>query len=164
MEQTTVLQAEEIEELVGRFGTILFRFSLVTLGNASDAEDAVQETFIRYVQKRPVLKDEEHVRAWLLKVCRNKCMDILRWRNRHQTVDIDEVAAYTGKRESSGIFEALARLPEKYRTVLLLYYVEDYRAEEIAKVIDRTTSAVKMRLKKGRLLLKEAYEEMEEFQ
>lgn len=49
-------------------------------------------------------------------------------------------------------------LPDKFRTVLVLYYVEEYRIEEIAKIIGRTNSAVKMRLQKGRRLLREAYE------
>ena len=57
----------------------------------------------------------------------------------------------------SGIMEALMVLPEKYKSVLYLYYVEEYRMEDIAGMIGRTSSAVKMRLKKGRQLLKDAY-------
>ena len=57
-----------------------------------------------------------------------------------------------------GIIEALTVLPEKYRLVLTLYYIEGYRIEDIAKIISRTSSAVKMRLQKGRKLLKEIYE------
>ncbi len=151
-----------IEAAVGTYGDILYRFCLVTLGNTGDAEDAVQETFIRYLRKRPVFRDEEHEKAWLLKVAQNKCRDILRWRARHRTVDIDEIAAAAGPAENTGILDALFSLPEKYRTVLLLCCVEGFTTAEAAKIIGRTPSAVKMRLQKGRSLLKQAYEEMEE--
>ena len=57
----------------------------------------------------------------------------------------------------SGILEALTMVPEKFRLVLTLYYIEEYRIEDIAKIIGRTTSAVKMRLQKGRKLLEEIY-------
>lgn len=53
--------------------------------------------------------------------------------------------------------DALMGIPDKFRTVLVLYYVEEYSIEEIAKIIGKTASAVKMRLQKGRRLLKEAY-------
>ncbi len=158
MENTSVLQAERVETLVGTYGNMLFRFCLITLGNTGDAEDAVQETFIRFVRKQPSFRDHEHEKAWLLKVAGNQCRDILRRRSRHPSADIDEVVVPAAEEpHKSAVLDALMTLPEKYRTVLLLYYVEEYDTRKIAKLIGRTPSAVKMRLKKGRELLTEAY-------
>ncbi len=162
MENTPALQAERIDTLVHTYGNMLFRFCLMILGSTGDAEDAVQETFISCLKRQPVFNDSEHEKAWLLKTASNKCRDILRWRSRHAYTDIDEIAGYirdtnADRPPDTGILEALMTLPEKYRSVLILHYVEEYSTQQISRIIGRTPSAVKMRLKKGRELLKEAY-------
>lgn len=149
--------ADDIEVIVHAYGNILFRLCLIMLGNASDAEDAVQETMIRYLQKKPRFENAEHEKAWLIKVASNKCKDILRLKKRHPIVNIDEINEFTKDASDSGILDALMTLPDKYRMVLVLYYVEEYSIDNIAEMIGRTPSAVKMRLQKGRRLLEEAY-------
>ena len=72
-------------------------------------------------------------------------------------VELEEWNSVVNENIDSGILEALMTLPEKFRLVLILYYVEEYRIEEIAKIIGKTKSAVKMRLQKGRRLLEEIY-------
>ncbi len=158
MEHTSTRPADDIEKIVYTYGNMLFRLCLITLGNASDAQDVVQETLIKYLKKAPEFRDEEHKKAWLTKVANNHCRDILRYKNRHQTVNIEEINEFSKAESDSGILEALMTLPDKYRTVLFLYYVEEYSTCEIAGMIGKTASAVKMRLKKGRQLLKVAYE------
>lgn len=157
MRDTSARPAERIEEIVDTYGNMLFRLCLITLGNACDAEDVVQETFIKYLQKVPEFKDNEHEKAWLIKVATNKCRDILRSRRRYPVVNIDEINEFTKDSSDSGILEALMTLPDKFRIVLVLYYVEEYSVREISQLIGRTESAVKMRLQKGRRLLSEAY-------
>lgn len=157
MANTSARPADELERVMQTYGNMLFRIALITLGNASDAEDAVQDTLIKYLQKAPEFREREHEKAWLLKVIANTCKDNLRFRSRHQTLDIEEIQEYTKEIQDTGILEALMSLPEKLRVVLTLYYVEEYSIETIAKVIGRTTSAVKMRLQKGRKLLEEIY-------
>jgi len=139
------------------YGNVLFRLCLITLGNADDVEDAVQETLIKYLDKAPVFKDEEHRKAWLLTVAANQCKDMLRFKKRHPLTNIDDINEFINEKSDSGILDALMTLPEKYRMVLELYYVEECSIESIAKMVGRTTSAVKMRLQKGRKLLSEAY-------
>lgn len=157
MANTSARPADELERVMQTYGNMLFRIALITLGNASDAEDAVQDTLIKYMRKAPKFQEREHEKAWLLKVTANTCKDLLRFRNRHQTVDIEEIQEFSRETSDTGILEALMSLPEKFRLVLTLYYVEEYPIEVIAKVIGRTTSAVKMRLQKGRKLLEEIY-------
>lgn len=157
MENKPAELEEDIEKLMHTYGNKLFRLCFITLGNASDAEDAVQEVFIKYLQKAPKFKDEEHKKAWLLTVAANQCRDMLRFKKRHPTVDMEEVREFTKEKEDSGILDALMMLPEKYRVVLILYYVEEYKVETIAKMVGRKKSAIKMRLQKGRKLLEQAY-------
>ena len=157
MENTSARPADELKRVMQTYGNMLFRLALITLGNVSDAEDAVQETLIKYMQKAPKFREREHEKAWLLKVAANTCKDVLRFQSRHRTLDIEEIQEVSKETTDTGIIEALMSLPEKFRVVLTLYYVEEYSIETIAKVIGRTTSAVKMRLQKGRKLLEEIY-------
>ncbi len=146
-----------IEAIVNTYGNILYRLCYVILKNESDAEDVVQETIIKYLEKKPSLASYEHTKAWLITVAKNKCKDMLRYKKRHFHVDIDEMIETPTTSSDAGVLDALMTLPEKFRLVLILYYVEEYKVEEIAKIIGKTSSAVKMRLQKGRQLLKEKY-------
>ena len=82
---------------------------------------------------------------------------MLRFRLRHPQISLEYLQGLSSDPHDSGILEALMSLPEKFRLVLILYYVEEYRVEDIARIIRRTPSAVKMRLQKGRRLLEEKY-------
>ena len=157
MEKSLARPAGDVERVVHTYGNMLFRVCLITLGNASDAEDVIQETMITYLQKKSEFKDAEHEKAWLITVASNKCKDLLRFRARHPMIDLEQIQEFVTEDSDSGILEALMTLPEKFRIVLILYYVEEYRIEDIAKVIGKTPSAVKMRLQKGRGLLEKVY-------
>lgn len=149
----------EIEEVLNKYGDLIFRTCLILLGNTEDAQDAVQDTMIKYIRKAPKFQDENHEKAWLLKVSSNRCKDIIRYRMNHSKFDVEILEQFSDESEDTGILEALMQIPEKYRLVLTLYYVDEYKIEEIAEIINRTASAVKMRLKKGRELLRKKYGE-----
>ena len=157
MGKTSVRPADEIERILRQYGDALYRLCLAMLGGSHDAEDAVQETLIRFFRKAPVFRDAEHEKAWLITVAANICRDMLRRRARHPQTEMEQIEIPQETVREDGILDALATLPEKYRLVLVLHYVEGYRVEEVAKTIARTPSAVKMRLQKGRRLLEEAY-------
>ena len=93
MEHKSARPAENIETIMDTYGNMLFRLCLITLGNASDAEDVVQETMIKYLQKTPVFKNAEHEKAWFITVATNKCRDILRFKHRHPVINIEELHA-----------------------------------------------------------------------
>lgn len=157
MKEISVRSADEVEHVVGTYGTMLFRICLIILGSQSDAEDAVQNTFLQYMQKSPLFANKEHEKAWLIKVATNHCRNVKRFWQMHPQSDLTDVQTSVSDLESCGIIEALMKLPEKFRIVMVLYYVEEYSMEEIARIIGKTTSAVKMRLCKGRKLLEESY-------
>lgn len=147
----------EAEAALTAYGDMLYRLCLVMLRNEADAEDAVQDTFLQYLRRAPRFENAGHERAWLITTAKNKCHDILRYRRRHPPLPADAALPELPDPADSGILQALLALPEKYRLVLMLYYVEDVPIREIARTIQRTPSAVKMRLQKGRRLLEEAY-------
>ncbi|MBQ2926730.1 MAG: RNA polymerase sigma factor [Ruminiclostridium sp.] len=150
------LPANTIEEALDRYGDRLYRLALVMLKRPMDAEDAVQEVFLRYLDRLGTFQDAEHEKAWLLRVTTNQCRDILRARQRHPKIGLDQIPEEGHQPQDRAIWEALMALPEKYREVLVLHAVEGYRVEEIAKLIGKTPSAVKMRLSRGRKLLEES--------
>lgn len=159
MKNTSDRPADDIERIVYKYGDMLYRLCMVMLRSESDAEDAVQETIIKYYQKAPTFESAEHEKAWLIRVATNLCRDTLRYRIRHPQIDEEFLSKISCDSTDSGILEALTDLPEKYRLVMTLYYIEDCRIEDIAKIIGRTSSAVKMRLQKGRRLLEAIYRE-----
>ena len=150
-----MLTSDEVREAVDEYGDMLYRLCLVMLRNTADAEDAVQETYIKYMLSSPPFNDDEHEKAWLITVAANKCRDMLRFRKRHAADSDDILRDRAAETESRGVLEALLEVPEKYRIVLTLHYIEGYKVDEIAKMLGKTPSAVKMRLAKGRELLKE---------
>lgn len=159
MTEPSVRPADDIETTINKYGDMLYRLCILMLKNESDAEDAVQETMIKYYRKAPAFEDDEHEKAWLIRVAANQCRDLLRFRTRHPQIDAEYLDNIGCEITESGILEALTALPEKYRLVLTLYYVEECRIEDIAKIIHRTASAVKMRLQKGRKMLEKIYRE-----
>ena len=152
-----MLTGDCAREAVGNYGDMLYRICLVMLKNSADAEDAVQETFITYIQKSPVFESKGHEKAWLITVATNKCRDMLRYRMRHQTESEAVLMNYAVEKSDSGIIEALMELPEKYRIVLMLHYVEEYKINEISDIVGSSASAVKMRLSRGRKMLEEKF-------
>ncbi len=158
MKNTLARPADDLEWVMDTYGNMLFRLCLVMLSNSADAEDALQEVMFKYYRKAPAFTDEEHRKAWLLTVAGNQCKDMLRFRTKHPLAEDTDIYDYKkDDSENSGILDALKRLPEKFRLVLILHYVEEYPVKDIARMIGKTPSAVKMRLQKGRKLLAEAY-------
>lgn len=156
MNQISENTALGIEKAIEMHSDMLFRVCLIMLGNESDAEDAVQETFLKYLEKSPEFNDSEHEKAWLIKVANNKCKDIIRYRKKSVHICTDSVND-SYETEVDSLSEILMKIPEKFRMVLTLYYIEDYKVNEIAVLIGKTPSAVKMRLKKGREIFEEQY-------
>jgi RNA polymerase sigma-70 factor (ECF subfamily) len=146
------------------YGTMLFKLCLVMLANEADAEDAVQDTFLKYMKRNPGFESDEHEKAWFIRVGTNVCRDMLRARKRRPTVDMDEISELIGEEEPDRLemlemLEQILVLPQKIRTVIYLFYVEEYKVKEIARMIRASVSAVKMRLSRGRILLKLEMEE-----
>lgn len=147
---------KDIREAVIKYSDILYKICIVILCNEQDAQDAIQDTFCRYLEKKPEFRDEEHEKAWLIKVATNICRDMIRFRIRHPKVSIDEVENTLAAPEQREILKELLELPVKQKTVIYLHYVEGYQIKEIANILGITESAVKVRLLRGRKQMRDA--------
>lgn len=147
----------DMERIIDKYGNMLFRICLVILCNEYDAEDVVQETFIKYLTKSPTFKDSEHEKAWLITVATNFCKNIRRFKLMHQHINISKLQLYSKDEANYGLLDLLMKLPNKHKTVLLLYYVEGYKVDEIANILKISSSAVKKRLQRGRELIRDRY-------
>ena len=148
----------DARRVVKEYGNSLYRLCSVMTGNREDADDAVQECFLKYVEKAPEFNDSEHEKAWLIRVASNICKDILRKRKHQSFVSLDEIRNLSTSEDNAQILGMLVSLEEKYRIVIHLHYVEGYKAGEIASMLGITEAAVKKRLQRGRDALREIYE------
>lgn len=148
---------EEIENIVNSYSNMLFRLCFIMLRNNQDAEDAVSDAFMKYIEEYQAFADEEHTKAWLIKVATNRCRDMLKFYKIRRHLNIDDVAEYCKTNDEIGILTELLSFPEKYRTVIHLHYIEGYKTYEIAKMLDISSSAVRKRLQYGRERLKIEY-------
>ncbi len=141
---------KNIREAVIKYSDMLYKICIVILCNEQDVQDAIQDTFCRYLEKKPDFRDEEHEKAWLIKVATNICRDMIRFRIRHPKIPIDEVENILVAPEQRETLKELLELPVKQKTVIYLHYVEGYSVKDIANILGITESAVKSRLLRGR--------------
>lgn len=147
----------EIEQIVEKYGDMLFRICLINLGNKQDTHDAVQETLLRFLEQTRKFQNEEHIKAWLIRVAMNICKDMRRFKMRHPLVRYDELQDYYTTNKDFGILEEVMSLPYKQKAVIYLYYVEGYRTLEIANLLHISESVVRKRMQRGREQLKLQY-------
>ncbi|MBQ8474095.1 MAG: RNA polymerase sigma factor [Clostridia bacterium] len=149
----------DFNEVYDSYADMLFRLSLSYVRYREDAEDIVQEVFVSYITNSPPFFDEGHRQAWLIKVTMNKCRDLARHKSIRQHLSYDEIGDVASDDEVYGegaeLFAALEALQEQYRVAVMLHYFEGFSVEEIAKILSISVSGVKMRLSRGRRMLKE---------
>lgn len=152
---------QTVQELVALYQNSLFAAAFNVCKNAQDAEDIVQDTFIQYYTMKKEFDNEQHIRAWLLRVAINKAKNANHtfWRrNKLSLEDYMETLTFDTP-QSENLFETVMQLPEKYRIVIHLFYYEDYSVREIADILQLSESNVKARLSRGRSLLKKVLKE-----
>lgn len=155
------LMRQTIQELVERYQNSLYAVAFNVCKNQQDAEDAVQDTFLQYYNSKKEFESEQHIRAWLIRVAINKAknMNLSFWRkNKTSLEDYMETLVFETP-ESEHLFETVMGLPEKYRIVIHLFYYEDYSVREIGEILKISESNVKVRLSRGRMLLRETLKE-----
>ena len=142
------------EALTRRYGPAVFRLAYARTGSRADAEDVMQEVFLRLLRARPKFSSEEHAKAWLLRVAANCANDLFRapWRRREEP--LAEGLSAPEELERGGVVEAVLALPPKYRAAVHLYYYEELSVEEIAEILGRRPGTVKSRLSRARALLR----------
>ena len=150
------MERQAFMDAVAQHQDMVYRIALHWFGIPQDAEDAVQEVFLRlYTEEKP-FDGPEHLRRWLLRVTVNVCKDALKspWRNRRISMESIPEPVFE-EPEQRELYREVLALPEKYRTVLGLYYYEELSTKEIAVLLNIRQTAVTTRLSRGRDLLKQ---------
>ena len=151
---------ETIHRLVERYSPMLLWLACTLLDSAADAEDAVQEVFLKLLTSRPAFRDEEHEKAWRIRTTLHRASDIRR-RAERRNVALDEAAcgAAAPPEGESPLLSAVQALPETYSSVIHLYYYEGYSIKEIAKLLGLPAPTVGTRLARGRERLRQLLKE-----
>lgn len=152
-----VVDSSEFNRIVDKFADVVFRSALNFCGNKSDAEDITQNAFIKLLKSNVDFENDDHIRKWLIRVTANESKSLWRsfWNKKVISFqDLDYELAYI-ESDKNEVFTEVMKLPEKYRTVLHLYYYEGYQCGEIASVLGISESNVQTRLMRARNMLKE---------
>ena len=155
------LNNEQLFETVySNYADMVYRLALSYLNHKEDAEDVVQDVFTKYMCGLHFPMDKEHEKAWFIRVTINQCHDSLRRRKHRTHTSLEETENLPGYEQEIPFMlqETLQNLPEKYKSVIILHYLEGFSVQEIAKICRISVSATKMRLSRGREILKNEHE------
>ena len=143
-----------IKEVIDKYSDMVYRIALTRSGSIENAEDIFQEVFMRFSEKKLKFRNEEHEKAWLIRVTINLSKNIKLYAWNKKVVSLTENIEYETK-EKSNIFEIVQQLPQNYRTVIYLLYYEGYKVKEIADIMKKREGTIKTWLYRARELLKE---------
>ena len=154
-EREFIRHYEELKDTV-------YRIAFTYVKNTADALDIVQEVMIKLYRCREVFTDDIHCRQWVIRVTVNQAKDVLRsaWLKKREDSDLSLIPDLT--REDHQILSLILSLPQKYRSVIVLHYVEGYSYAETADILRISEAAAKMRAKRGRQMLKDEWKEGED--
>lgn len=142
-----------VQDIVKKYFDTVYRLALSQTKNKSDAEDITQDVFLRFVQNSKPFSSFEHIKAWLIRVTINRCHSLFTSSWHKKTEALSEEIPFDSP-EKSDVYYAVLELPQKYRTVIHLFYYEDMSVAEIGKVLNRNESTIKSQLYRARELLK----------
>jgi len=157
----------DFDGVIKLYSDTVYRLAFARAGNSYDAEDITQEVFLRYIRAGKTFSDEEHRKAWLIRTAINTSVNVMKSAykrryggepdyNSENTATDDNIARLEDK---SVVYNAVLKLPEKYRIVIHLFYYEDMKIERISEVTGIGINTVKSRLKRARDLLREELKE-----
>ena len=155
MAKPTLYVGYTYEEVVRNYAQAVAGVCMMQLQNHADAEDCFQNTFVKLLTKNPSLRDENHLKNWLLRVAVNECHNLRKKNSRVVSIETmtDEPSYYQSEDELD-LSWALMKLKPDYREILYLHYCERYKVDEIAEIVGRKPNTVKVMLKRGREMLK----------
>ncbi|WP_242634603.1 sigma-70 family RNA polymerase sigma factor [Bacillus timonensis] len=156
---------EKLKWLMDQYGQEVIMLAYTYVKDKQLAEDITQEVFIKCYEKLDSFRNESSYKTWIYRITINKCKDVFRsWHYRHLVIT-DFVKVKKEKASHSAEFENIKReeklrvadavmsLPIKLREVIILYYYEDLKIDEIASMLETKANTVKTRLHRARLAL-----------
>ena len=148
---------QEANRAIETYADTVRRLCMIHLKNSSDTEDIFQNVFLKYILSSTVFENEEHEKAWIIRVTINECKDLLKNFFRSHVVSIDEILGLCAEdtSETGEVLEAVLSLPAKYRDVIYLYFYEEYSAVEIGKILSKNVNSVYTLLSRAKGLLRD---------
>ena len=144
----------DFESVYSRNAPNVYRMCYLRLGQREDAEDAVQNVFVRYLRSGAEFESDEHERAYFLRAAHNECVNIKRLVYRHSHTEFEDIpeqlVSYYDDTDRFEVGDILRGLPPKYREILYMFYYEDLTTAAIAKLLGRNESTVRTQLQKAR--------------
>lgn len=147
---------EDFEALYHRNADHVYRVCFMFMKNPSEAEDALQDTFLRAMEKAPPFAGEDHEKGWFIVTASNICKNKLKYWFRKKRTGRDEVLDRIKHRDhySFEVFDEILNLPTKYKTAIYLYYYEGYTSAEIGELQGTKEATVRSQLARGREMLR----------
>ena len=144
------------KDICEKYFDTVYRLALCQTKQKHYADDVTQEVFLRFFKTDKSFESEEHIKAWLLRVTVNCSKDIFLNSWFKKTAPLSEIKddITFDTEEKSDIYYAVLDLPQKYKSVIHLFYYEDYSVSEISKCLGIKESTVKSQLHRGREILK----------
>lgn len=156
------IRRQSAEKALDVYGNAILRLAYTYLHNMSDAEDILQDTLIKYMQRTQGFKNENHEKAWILCVASNLSKNRIKYNRIRETDVLEETLVAEEREDLVFVWEAVKQLPWRYREVIHLYYQEGFQTKEISRILKRNENSVRSDLKRGReklkTILKEAYD------
>lgn len=153
----------EFKEIVEEYHKMVYHISLEYLRNKDDAEDIVQEVFLKYVGhvlEEGKFTDKKHEKYWIIRVTINLCCNELKKLGRKKSIKLEENSMKkTYILQDNELFDEIEKLEEKYKSVFILHYLEDFKVSEISEILTISEDTVKTRLKRAREKLKNGLNE-----
>ncbi len=141
---------QEFLMIYEKYRNTVYSIAFNYLRSTEDAEDIQQEVFIKLLNGTEEFENEEHRKAWLIRVSINLCKNHLRSRKRWSDSPLPEDLSYEDPFGGNELIAVVQKLPEKYRVPIHLFYYEDFTVKQIAEVLNMPEATVKVRLKRGR--------------
>ena len=155
--------ADRLEQMVRKYEKDLLRICFVYLGDWAQAEDAVQETFLKAYRSMDSFRGDSSDKTWLIQIAMNRCRDVkrsawLRHAELKTPIEQMELPSPPPSDEHIALTAAIMKLKPKYLEVVLLYYYEGYSTKDIANMLSLTQAAVSLRLSKAKQKLRDELE------
>ena len=149
----------EIDEIIEKYTDDIYRIAYLYLRSKSDAEDIVQEVFLKYMLNKKPFKDEEHRKNWLLKITTHICINVNKsaWCRKVVPLKDDDVIEMETE-EQHDLLDALNKLNNKYKMVVQLFYFEGFTTKKISEILGISDENVRVRLNRARNELKDILE------
>ena len=147
---------EELRTAIHRYADMIRKICFIHMKQESDVDDVFQSVFLKYA-KQSSFHDDEHEKAWFIRVTMNACKDLLKSFFRSHTVSLDNVMEQSAELppDYRDVWEAVFSLPQKYRDVVYLHYFEDYTAPQISRILGKNVNTIYTLLTRSKQMLRE---------